>query len=94
MKYLSYNGLQSLCNIIKGDLSSFTGTVIPTFEEVYHNLFQLDTTIDTHIETKVTDTDGSHGIRYNNGGVEYYDNGWNTTGLVVKDGMLQVVFEA
>ena len=67
MKYLDYNGLTVLSNAIKGDLSSFTDTVIPTFEEVYSNLFTIDQDIEEHKEGEVTDPDGIHGIRYADG---------------------------
>ena len=82
MKYLNYSGLQTLISTIKGNLSSFTETVIPTFEEVYTNLFSLDQTIDDHIGDKVTDENGSHGIRYYNGNLEY-KNGSTWDGIAV-----------
>ena len=67
MKYLNDSGLHTLVDVIKGDLSNFTGTVIPTFEEVYNNLFQLDEVIGHHNEGDVTDEYGIHGIRYRDG---------------------------
>ena len=67
MKYLDYNGLTVLSNAIKGDLSNFTDTVIPTFEEVDSNLFTIDQDIEEHKEGEVTDPDGIHGIRYADG---------------------------
>ena len=77
MKYLNDTGLETLVGAIKGDMSSLTGTIVPTFEEVYTNLSQLDEAIDTHTDKEVTDATGAHGIRYNNSSLEYYDNGWN-----------------
>ena len=67
MKYLDYNGLATLSNAIKGDLSNFRDTVVPTFEEVYTNLFAIDEDIEEHKEGEVTDPDGVHGVRYVDG---------------------------
>lgn len=70
MKYLNDSGLHTLVDAIKGDLSNFSGTVIPTFEEVYDNLINIDEDTSGHTEGSFQSAEGLHGLRYINGAFE------------------------
>ena len=70
MKYLTYDGLRTLTNLIKGDINGISGNVIPTFEEVYDNLINLDEDTSGHTEGSFQSAEGLHGLRYINGAFE------------------------
>ena len=70
MKYLTYDGLRTLTNLIKGDINGISGNVIPTFEEVYDNLINLDEDTSGHTKGSFQSAEGLHGLRYINGAFE------------------------
>lgn len=64
MKWFGINSLRQLIRSIQGDMSQLTGSIVPTFQEVYENLQSLDEdkADKTDLPTNVSDLTNDSGF--------------------------------